>query len=236
MAKVYLRPDQAYGFELVNRGYVVLAPESINCGERNVEGVREQGIRDKAKCWGAVMDRLNIGSFYLKHLYDSMRAVDALEGLDLVDRNKIGMIGHSLGAGTTFWTMAYDNRVKAGIVSCHFLGGLSDSGWGHYYCAQDPGIYYHEMLGMVPPRALLATRGEQEFPFTEQGDLHSPEEERGVLRWAFDYAKIFCQLYGVSEDRVLARIFKGGHEFPKEEREYAYHWLDEVLISQIEEK
>jgi hypothetical protein len=87
------------------------------------------------------------------------------------------------------------------------------------------------MLGMVPPRSLLATRGEQELIFTDQGDLRSPEEEGGVLRWAFDYAKIFYKLYGVSEDRVEVRIFKWGHEFPKEEREYAYQWLDKVLIS-----
>jgi len=230
VGKAYLRPDQAFGFELVNRGYVVLAPDSINCGERNVNGVREQGVRDKTKCWSAVMNHLSVGSFYLKHLYDSTRAVDLLESLSFVDHDRIGMIGHSLGAGTTFWTMAYDTRVKAGVVSCHFLGGLSDGGWGHFYKAPRSGIYYHEMLGMMPPRALLATRGERETPLGPE-DLQSTEEERSVLRWAFDYGRLFCRLYGVSEERVQVRVFEGGHEFPKDEREHAYHWLDTVLAS-----
>lgn len=135
VGKAYMRPDQAYGFELVNRGYAVLAPDSVNCGERNIKGLREQGIRDKEKCWGAALRYLGVRSFYLKHLFDSMRAVDVLETLDFIDHHKIGMIGHSLGAGTTFWTVAYDTRVKAGVVSCHFLGGLSCTGWGHFYHA-----------------------------------------------------------------------------------------------------
>ena len=42
VGKAHHRPDQVYGFELVQRGYVVLAADSINCGERNVEGLRKQ--------------------------------------------------------------------------------------------------------------------------------------------------------------------------------------------------
>jgi len=226
VGKAYLRPDQAYGFELVNRGYVVLVPDSINCGERNIKGLREQEVRDKSKCWGAVIKYLSVKSFRLKHLYDSLRAVDVLGSLDFVDSNRIGMIGHSLGAGATFMSMAYDSRVKAGITSSVLAVGLSDSGrTGHlqFYRSKSPGIYKHEMLGMIPPRGLLATKGDEEHPLTNLGDLRSPEEAISVLKWAFDYSKIFCRLYGVSDDQMQVRVYNGVHEFPQSEREYAYN-------------
>ena len=43
VGKVAERPDQRYGLELVRRGYVVLAPDSINCGERCVPGSARGG-------------------------------------------------------------------------------------------------------------------------------------------------------------------------------------------------
>ena len=50
------RSDQAYGYELVQEGFVVLAPDSINCGERNVEAVRQPG--ENKKCWHIVNEHL----------------------------------------------------------------------------------------------------------------------------------------------------------------------------------
>lgn len=87
VGKSHLRPDQAYGFELVLRGYVVLAPDSINCGARNVPGVRDQGEnnRDQPVCFDKVIPKLSVKSFYLKHLWDATRAVDVLESLEFVD-------------------------------------------------------------------------------------------------------------------------------------------------------
>ena len=53
----------------------------------------------------------------LKRIWDASRAVDLLQSLDCVDPDRIGMIGHSLGAGTTFWAMAHDERIRAGVIA-----------------------------------------------------------------------------------------------------------------------
>ena len=65
VGKAHLRPDQAYAFELVLRGYVVLAPDSINCGLRNIPGVRKQGEnnRDKNVCFDRAIPTLNVDLF-----------------------------------------------------------------------------------------------------------------------------------------------------------------------------
>ena len=50
-------------------------------------------------------------------LYDAMRAVDVLESLPQVDRNRIGAVGHSLGAKETLYLAAFDERVKVAVAS-----------------------------------------------------------------------------------------------------------------------
>ncbi len=229
VGKAYLRPDQAYGFELVNQGFVVLAPDSINCGERNIRGLREEGQRDKSKCWGAAfpyVQSLGFRSFYAKHIYDAMRAVDYLETLDFVDRHRIGMIGHSLGAGTTFWTTAMDSRIRCGVASCHFLGGLNSNGWGLFYRRKDEqGLYFHELLQLIPPRGFLMVLGANDKPFPEQGDFDTAEDRNAVIRWAFEGAKNICRLYQAPPRRIELRLPNYGHRFSKKQRQYAYRWL-----------
>ncbi len=229
VGKAYLRPDQAYGFELACRGFVVLAPDSINCGERNIRGVREQGERDKTKCWDAAVQSLSVKSFYLKHMWDAIRAVDVLESLDYVDSQRIGMIGHSLGAGTAFWAAARDSRIRASVLSCHFQGGLGGGPWGKFYNQQGDGLYYHELAALIAPRALLATRGRKEKPFHGQGDFETATDENSVLEWTFEYGKYLCSLYGESSGNFQVRFFDGGHGFPETERTYAYEWLSDHL-------
>lgn len=229
VGKVVIRPDQAYGFELARQGFVVLAPDSINCGERNIPELRPQGVLDKSKCFDAAIPYVTVKSLYLKHLWDAIRAVDVLESLDFVDSSKIGMIGHSLGAGATFFAATFDARIKASVMSCATLSGLGVYGWGHFYRQPGNGIYYHELLSLIAPRACLATRGRQEVPFTLQGDFATPKDENSVLEWIFTLGKHWCRLYGVSEDRMQVQFFDGGHEFPEAQRGYAYEWLAKQL-------
>ena len=229
VGNAHLRPDQTYAFELVLRGYVVLAPDSINCGLRNIPGVRKQGDNRRGKnvCYDKAIPKLSVNSFYLKNLWDATRAVDVLESLDCVDNARIGMIGHSMGAGTTFWAMAFDDRIRAGVVSCHFLGGLGLEGWHQFYRESGSGLFYHEMLALAAPRAVLATRGKREPPFTHKGDLETAEDENAVLQWCYEYGRHFSRLYDASENNIQVRLFDGGHGFPDAERAYAYDWLDE---------
>ena len=54
-----------------------------------------------------------------------MRAVDVLQSLDFVDSERIGGIGHSMGAEDVYWLMAFDDRVKAGILNPGLMSGVA---------------------------------------------------------------------------------------------------------------
>lgn len=235
VGKVSVRPDQAYGLELVRRGFVILAPDSKNCGERYVEGVREEGERvpdegwKHEHCWGSLKKELSTKHFYAKHLYDSIRAIDLLMNLeDLVDPDLIGMIGHSLGAGTTFWTAAYDDRVKVSVASCHYLGGMDERGRPRMYpdTPENDGLWYHEFLELITPRPFLATRGMKEG---FQGKFKTLEQNLEAHRWAFSYGAYVYDLYNMVENSIKTCIFDGGHEFPVEVRRESYEFIERAL-------
>jgi dienelactone hydrolase len=237
VGKVPERADQAYGLELVRRGFVVLAPDSVNCGERFVKSVREEGECIKTEewklshCWGALKPKLSTRHIYTKHLYDSVRAIDYLSSLDdLVDPDKIGMIGHSLGAGTTFWTAAYDYRLKAAVASCHYLGGMDNYGLPIWYpkAPESEGLWYHEILEIIAPTPYLATRGVDE---DLQGRFDTKEKNLKAQRWAFEYGSYVYSLHGAGEDAIRTRIFDGGHEFPPQVREKCYEFIEKHLSS-----
>lgn len=117
--KVLDREDQAYGLELVRQGFVVIAPDSLHCGQRNLPAIRNQG--ENRRCHGLIFDQIGRkhGS---KRIYDYTRAIDLLESLDIVDDQRIGTIGHSMGAGDAYRLMAKDERIKAGIFSGDGMG------------------------------------------------------------------------------------------------------------------
>ena len=139
------RRDQAYGYDLVNQGFVVLAPDTLNCGERNLPSVRQ---RDEIfKCHEKLDEYLK--PFPYKSVLDARRAVDTLEDLDFVDEKRIGVMGHSGGAAHALLAMAADPRIKVGVGSCPFV----------------PHLKY---LPLISPRPFFAFTGELEKRPTER--------------------------------------------------------------------
>jgi len=192
------RSDQAYGYELVHEGFVVLAPDSINCGERNVEGVRQPG--ENRKCWHIINPQLGRHESIFKRVIDARRAVDVLESLDFVDSQRIGAVGHSMGSGITFHLMAFDERVKAGILS----------GWGGEDAPFCP---------LIAPRLFMALCG--------NFDCKDPDQ-RAQNRQAFDYA-VSCYEEANAPENILIRELDCGHRFADEFKWEAYRRLKEYF-------
>ena len=114
VGKAVQRPDQDYGYELVIQGFVVLAPDAVNCGERSIPAIRHP--YENKHCHQILNEPLG-RPFWFKHAYDGLRAVDVLSTLDSVDSERIGVIGHSMGSAQAASTMARDPRVKVGLVT-----------------------------------------------------------------------------------------------------------------------
>ncbi|MCE2440507.1 MAG: hypothetical protein J4F39_13905 [Candidatus Latescibacteria bacterium] len=108
------RPDQAYGYELVIKGFVVLAPDAINCGERHNPAVRQPYENKHSH---RILSEPLGRPFWFKQAYDGIRGVDVLDALEFVDSDRIGVIGHSMGSAQAANAMARDPRVRVGLVT-----------------------------------------------------------------------------------------------------------------------
>ena len=89
-------PDQHYAIELARRGYVTLAPDALCFGERQDPAGK---LKDAAYERFEALHRITEGkTIQGKYVWDARRALDYLETRVEVDRMRLGMIGHSLGA------------------------------------------------------------------------------------------------------------------------------------------
>ena len=109
--------NRCYGMELARRGYVVLAIDVISAGERVYPGYEPYFTNEfykKYPHWSAMG----------KMIYDHKKGLDYLCSLGIVDPQRLGCIGHSLGGYNSFFLQAFDSRIRAGVSSC----GLSPMG------------------------------------------------------------------------------------------------------------
>ena len=113
-----------------------------------------------------------------KMLFDARRAVDILVSHSLVDRTRIGAVGHSLGAKEVMYLAAFDDRIKAAVASeggTAFKSTNWDAPWYLGPQIHEPTFTrnHHELLALAAPRAFLVLGGES-GPGAADGDRSWP--------------------------------------------------------------
>ena len=209
-------PDLHYAMELARRGYVAIAPDYPGFGEYKID-----------------VYKLGYASATMKAIWNNLRAVDVLCGLDEVDADRIGVIGHSLGGHNAIFTALFEPRIRAVVSSCgfnafpyYFKGNIA--GWSHKgYMPRLRERYqldlakvpfdFPELIGALAPRA-----------FFTNSPLHDANFEVEGVRVAIDAARPVYQLLGVP-DRLAAAYPDAQHTFPQAVREQAYAFLDRHL-------
>ena len=201
-----------YAAELAQRGFVTLAPDYPNFGDYKVDPYA-MGYR----------------SATMKGIWNHMRAVDLLQTLPQVDRNRIGSVGHSLGGHNTLFLAAFDTRIKAAVTNCGFTSfakyyGGNLAGWSHkgYMPAiesefgKDPArmpFDFPEVLAAIAPRAVLAIAPLRDSNF----------EVSGVKDCVASASQVYRLLD--AESALQALYPDCAHEFPDDIRKQAYDWL-----------
>jgi dienelactone hydrolase len=167
-----------------------------------------------------------------KMVDDAMRAVDYLQSLPEVDGKRIGCIGHSHGGYGTLFAMAFDPRIKAGVVSCGFSTFRWDPTPARWYRntaliprlggfeknMADTPIDFHHLFAAISPRALFISAALKDDCFPHLGDTD----------WIrADVKKVYAR--DKKADNFELFTFDGGHGFVPEARDRAWAFLDEKL-------
>jgi dienelactone hydrolase len=206
--------EMRYGLELAERGYIVIIPDYPSLGEHVFDF--------KAKTAYA--------SGSMKAIWDNRRAIDVLETLEDVDKDRIGVIGHSLGGHDGMFTAVFEPRIKVIVSSCGFTTFRKDDmpSWtGPRYMPRIATQFksdaklvpfdFQEIVAAFAPRPFLACAAEKDDDFDVSG-----------VRDVMKAARAIYALHG-AEDRLAAHYPPGKHAFPAEARKTAYEFLDRHL-------
>jgi dienelactone hydrolase len=220
-------PMYHYGRDLCQRGYVVLCPDLL-CFEERRPASEARAARKPLE--GAENERFEFTKRLLagsclqtKYLHDLTYAVNLLTSLPFVNRERLGVIGHSLGGLQALWLAWYDPRITAAVSSCGFglLRTLVRDAINHGFATYVPGLLDVCDLDMVAagvvPRAFLLTAGESDPLFPSDG-----------VRAIATAAQRQYAAAGASE-RFETILFAGGHSFPDVVKAEAFAFLDRWL-------
>jgi len=194
-----------YGLQMAKRGYVTMAIDWRGFGERS-DGGNPYPDRDKCNVHFIRGSIMNINLLALD-IFDGMRCIDYLCGLDCVDSERIGAMGLSFGGTMTTWITLMDQRVKAADIicySCRFESFAVDRG---QFCGSQmfAGIFdlcdIPDLHGLIAPRPLLAEIGVHDKVFYAEEAFSCSTE----------VAKIY-QAAGASGNYEVD-VFDGDHKF-----------------------
>jgi hypothetical protein len=221
------RDNRRYGLELVQRGYVVLAPDTITAGERiTTKAFHTADFYERNPGWTAV------GKMLVDHLY----GVDLLCSLTQVDPSRIGAIGHSLGGYNSFFLAGLDSRIGAYVSCCGFCtftGDPTPERWGK-----------RDWFSHIPRLSEDLDKGEVPFEYHEIAALAAPipaffysgQQDSIFPNWR-SYSEGMEDLFRLYQFLEVETSFRyvltnGAHDFPSDVREMAYQFLDRHLQNQ----
>ena len=206
-------PHDEYGVELVQRGYVCLAPPYPLLAN-----------------YAPDLKALGYQSGTMKAIWDNIRGLDLLESLPFVSTNGFGAIGHSLGGHNSVFTAVFDERIKVIVSSCgldSFLDYMDGNikGWTSQrymprlldYKLEAIPFDFHEVIAALAPRACFinAPYGDTNFKWRSVDEIARA-------------AKSVYALYNAPNNLHVEHP-DCGHLFPKSIRKQAYQFIDQYL-------
>ncbi len=218
--------DQYYGGryigdELARRGYAVLAIDATFWGER---GRRDGVLFEEQQALAANMIQLG-HSWAGYNAWDDLRSAEFLQGLPMVDPDRIGCLGLSMGAYRTWQLCAATDIVKAGAVIC-WMGDLegfmvpdqNQTRGQSAFSMIHPGLYRHldypDVMSIACPKPMLVFAGLQDGLFAVDSVERCFDKLRGV--WDSQGAS----------DRLVCKFFDVPHLFNEEMQDEAFRFLD----------
>ena len=218
---------QHHGIWFARHGYVCLTIDTLQLGE--IEGIHHGTYNHDMWWWNS-----RGYSSASVEAWNSIRALDYLETLGFVDKDRFGVTGRSGGGAYSWWISALDERIKvsapvAGITNLknHVYAGYPNSGRlahgvveGHCDCMFHVNTYrwdFDQVAALVAPRPLmiLNTDDDRIFPLDGVTDV-------------FNGARRIYSLHG-ERDKLGLAIVPGGHSDTQPLRVPAFSWFNRHL-------
>jgi hypothetical protein len=206
-------PNDEYGVELAQRGYVCLAPAYPLLANYHPN-----------------LQALGYKSGVMKAVWNNVRGLDLLESLPFVKPGRFGAIGHSLGGHTAVFTAVFDQRITVVVSSCgldSFMDYMDGdiTGWtsDRYpprlrdYALEEIPFDFPELIGLLAPRVCFLSA-----PF---GDTNFKWRSVQAIEQA---AQPVYRLYGAPH-HLRVEHPNCGHLFPPSMRALAYELFDRHL-------
>jgi hypothetical protein len=202
-------PELMHGVQLVERGYVVLCPRCFIFAEGADYAGHVAAMHARHPDWTGM----------LRLTWDAIRAADYLQSLPQVDGDRLGCLGHSLGAKEVLYAVAFDERYKVAVFSEGGIG-LSFSNWdavwylGPGIRRPDFALEHHQLIALAAPRAFLLLAG---------------DSADGDKSWAFVEAALpVYRLLGAPGNLGWFNHHQG-HRYPADAQTVAEAFLDAHL-------
>jgi dienelactone hydrolase len=218
---------EAPGPALARRGFVVVGIDAYCFGERNGQGPGGPTETNREGETTAAKFNLWVGrTLWGMIVRDDLMALDYLASRPEVDAERLGVTGISMGATRTWWLMAMDERLKAGVaVACltryqNLIQHESLKVHGIFYFVPNVLNYFdtEAVVALIAPRPVLFQTGDQDAGSPVDGirDIES------AVRPAY-------RLYGRESDFQNV-IYPGlGHVYTAEMWAKTLAWMDDHL-------
>ncbi len=214
-------PNRQHASELAERGFVTIAPNYPLLAKYQPD-----------------VFGLGYASGTMKAIWDNIRALDLLDSLPEVKHGAYAAIGHSLGGHNSIYTAVFDPRIKVIVSSCGFdsyrdyYGGdpkrwVHGQGWcqdrymprfADYAGRLDQIPFdFDELIAALAPRPLFVNAPLKDANF----------QWKSVDRVVATAREVYALLG--APDAITVEHPDGPHDFPKEQREHAYAFIERVL-------
>lgn len=194
-----------FALQAVKQGYAALALEQRGLGERKSTVLAGQG------CYFPSMSALLLGRTLIgERVWDISRAIDMLEELPYINKDKVAVMGNSGGGTVTYYAACFDERIKIAMPSCSVCTYRSSIG-AVYHCSCNyiphaaQSFDMGDLSALIAPRPLVMVTGAKDEIFP----IHGAEQTYNTIQaiYASQGAKDNCSLV----------IGKEGHQFYPDE-------------------
>jgi dienelactone hydrolase len=194
-----------FAIELVKKGFIVAAPELFGFGELMLapnKRHRQEGSSCFMLSTHLMMYKKTMAGM---RVWQAERMLDYLISRSDVDAERIGAMGISGGGLASSFFTAYENRIKACVVSgylCTFKHSIIDL----YHCVDNfvPGIINNgemaDLFGLIAPRPMLIEAGTDDDIFP----IDAVKSSYARLETLYEKLNV--------KEKIDIDIFEGAHQ------------------------